>query len=58
MENLKVAFDIMEDGAKIPVVHNKTSGHLVLDVRMTIEQRYRWAKDGYRTPEPKWSTFA
>ena len=32
MENLKVAFDILEDGANPPVGYNKASGHLVFDV--------------------------
>ena len=34
MENLKVDFDILEDGAKIPVGHDKASGHFVFNVRM------------------------
>ena len=58
MENLKVAFDILEDGAKPPVGYNKASGHLVFDVRMTLERKARWVKDGHKTPEPEWSTFA
>ena len=39
MESLKVAFDIIEDGSKIQVGHNKSSGHLVFDVRMSLEQK-------------------
>ena len=58
MENLKVAFDILEDGAKVPVGYHKASGHLVFDVRMTLERKARWVKDGHKTPEPEWSTFA
>ena len=58
IENLKVAFDILEDLAKIPVGYNKASGHLFVDVRMTLECKSRWVKDGHRTTEPEWSTFA
>ena len=58
MENLKVSFDILDNGAKPPVGYNKASGHLVFDVRMTLERKARWVKDGHKTPEPKWSTFA
>ena len=58
MENLRVAFDILEDGSKIPVGYHKASGHLVFDVRMTLERKARWVKDGHKTPEPEWSTFA
>ena len=51
IEKLKVAFDILEDEAKIPVGYNKASGHLVFDVRVTLERKYRWVEDGHRTPE-------
>ena len=57
MQNLKVAFDVLEDGAKIPVGHNKAHVHLVFDIRMTLVRKARWVKDGHRTPEPEWSTF-
>ena len=58
MENLKVAFDMLDDGAKIPVGYNKASGYLVFDVCMTLEWKARCVKDGHRTPKPKWFTFA
>ena len=25
---------------------------------MTLERKARWVKDGHKTPEPEWSTFA
>ena len=31
---------------------------MVFDVRMTLERKARWVKDGHRTPEPEQSTFA
>ena len=37
MQNLKVAFDILEDGAKVPFGCNKAYGHLVFYVRVTLE---------------------
>ena len=58
MENLKVAFDILPDGKSPPVHYTKASGHLVFDVRMTLERKARWVKDGHRTPEPDHSTYA
>ena len=48
--NLKVVFDILEDGAKILVSYDKASGHLVFDIRMKIYWKARWVKDGHRTP--------
>ena len=58
MENLKVVFDVLEDGAKIPVGCKKVSSHLVFDIHMMLEGKARWVKDGHRTLEPEWSTFA
>ena len=53
MERLKVSFDILDDGSKIPVGHNKASGRFVLDVRMTLERKARRFKDIHKTPEPE-----
>ena len=58
MGNLKVAFDILPEGVKPPVVYTHASGHLVFDVRMTLKRKARWVKDGHKTPTPEWSTFA
>ena len=58
MENIKVDFDILEDGAKIPVVHDKASSQLVFDPRMTLERKARWFKDGHKNPDPKISIFS
>lgn len=57
MVNLKVASDILHKG-QIPLPgYTKTSGYLVLDIRITLECKARWVKDGHRTPEPEHSTF-
>lgn len=58
MENLKVAFDILKDNQEPPPGFTKASGHLVFDVRMTLERKARWVKDGHKTPQPEWSTYA
>ncbi len=39
MENLKVAFDILHKGQTPPQGYIKASGHLVFDVRMTLERK-------------------
>ena len=56
--NLKVAFDILDEGSKAPPGYRKTSSRMVFDVRMTLERKARWVKDGHRTPEPEQSKFA
>ena len=58
MGNLKVAFDILEHDEHLPSGYTKASGHLVFDVRMTLERKARWVKDGHKTPEPDHSTYA
>ena len=58
MGNLKVAFDIRHKEPKPPPGFEKASGHLVFDVRMTLERKARWVKDGHRTPEPENCTYA
>ena len=58
MGNLKVAFDILTEGSKPPKGYTPASGHLVFDVRMTLERKARWVKDGHKTADPEWSTFA
>ena len=58
MGNLKVAFDILENDKSPPPGYTKASGHIIFDVRMTLERKARWVKDGHRTPEPQNSTFA
>lgn len=57
MENLKVAFDILPEGLKPPPGYKASSGHLVFDVRMTLERKAWWVKDGHKTPEPEWSAY-
>lgn len=58
MTNLKVAFDILPNGKLPPPGWTKASGHIIFDVRMTLERKVRWVKDGHRTPEPDNSTYA
>ena len=58
MDNLKVAFDILEEGPKRPPGYTPESSHLVFDARTTLERKARWVKDGHRTPEPNQSTYA
>ena len=58
MMNLKVAFDILEDEVPMTPGYSKASGHIVFDVRMTLERKARWVKDGHKTPEPEMSTYA
>ena len=52
MDNVKVAFDIQEDGTPIPVGYKESSGHLVWDVKMDLARKARCVKDGHKSDNP------
>ena len=58
MDNVKIAFDILTDDQRLPPGYSKASGHIIFDVQMTLERKARWVKDGHKTPQPDWSTYA
>ena len=58
MENLKVAFEILDADQKLLPGYKSASRHLVFNVQMTLERKARWVKDGHCTPKPNWSTYA
>ena len=41
IENIKVAFDMIPDGNSPPVNCNKSSGHLIFDMRIKLECKSR-----------------
>ena len=58
MSNLRVTFDILDENQHAPPGYSKASGHIIFDVRMILEWKYRWVKYGHRTLEPRHSTYA
>ena len=52
MNNVGIAFTIIDDGINPPPGWRKASGHLVFDVKMDFTRKARWVKDGHRTPDP------
>ena len=58
MYNVSIAFEIVEDGQDPPPGWKPSSGHLIFDVKMDFTRKARWVKDGHRTPDPDWSTYA
>ena len=47
----KGAFDILDNGKSPPVGFKHATGHLIFDVRMTLERKARWVKDQVRTQD-------
>ena len=58
MYNLRVAFGILDKNQHDPPGWSKASGHIIFDVRMTLERESLWVKDGHHTPEPNHYTYA
>ena len=48
----------MEDDESLPPGYNKSSGRLIFDVKMDFTRKYRWVKDGHRTPDHWFSSYA
>ena len=58
MYNVRVAFEILDEGAHAPHGWKKVTGHLVWDVKMDFTRKARWVLDGHKTPDPIGSTYA
>ncbi len=52
MANVGIAFAIQDEGVKAPPGWTRANGHLVFDGKMDFTRKYRWVKDGHRTPDP------
>ena len=58
MYNVRVAFEILDEGAHAPHGWKRVTGHLVWDVTMDFTRKARWVLDGHKTPDPIGSTYA
>ena len=53
-----VAFDVISPPRVVPPGWTKVTGHLVFDVKMSLQRKARWVLDGHKTPDPIISTYA
>ena len=58
MENVSIAFDILEDDEGLPPGYQLASCHLIFDVKMDFTRKARFVLDGHKTPDPDGSTYA
>ena len=58
MYNIRVAFEILDEGAHAPHGWKQVTRHLVWDVKMDFTRKARWVLDGHMTPDPIVSTYA
>lgn len=57
MENLSVVFEVLPEGSRPPPGYTKSSGHIIFDVRMTLERKTRWVKHGHKSKDPDNCTY-
>ena len=58
MDNVSVAFKLIEDGKRPSAAHNKVPFHMICDIKMYFTRKARLVAEGCRTPNPVTSTFA
>lgn len=58
MENVAIAFEIMDDDEVLPPGFKPASCHLIFDVKMDFTRKARYVLDGHRTADPEDSTYA
>ena len=56
MENVSVAFEILEDGKRPSAAHKKLPFHMIYDTKMDFARKARLVAEGCRTPNPVTST--
>ena len=59
MSNVSVAFEILEEDSPLPRGFTKVTGHIIFDVKMSLECKSCWVLDGHLTRDPDFiSTYA
>ena len=58
MENVSVAFKVLEDGKKPLTTHKQVPFHIIYDTIMDFTRKSRLVAEGCRTPNPVTSTYA
>ena len=58
MTNVGIAFEVIEDDAKMPVGWVKVTGHMIFDVKMDFTRKARFVLDDPKTTDPIGSIYA
>ena len=58
MQNVAIAFEVMEEDEPLPIGYEPASCHIIFDVKMDFTRKARYVLDGHRTPDPDGSTYA
>ena len=57
MENVSVAFKLLEDGKKPSDIHKRVPFHMIHDIKMDFTRKARLVAEGCRTPNSVTSTY-
>ena len=52
MKNVKPAFQILEDGSRAPIGHQKIRCHMIFDVKLDFTHKARFVAGGHMTEPP------
>ena len=52
MENVSVAFEILEDGKRPSAAHKEVPFHMIYDIKIDFTRKARLVAEGCRTPNP------
>ena len=58
MQNVSVAFEILEKEEELPPSYKLATCHIIFDVKMDFTRKARYVLDGHRTDDPQGSTYA
>ena len=58
MENVSVAFEVLEDGKRPSAAHKKVPFHMIYDIKMDFTREARLVAEGCRNPNLVTSTYA
>ena len=58
MENVSVAFEVIEDGKRPSLANKKVPFHMIYDIKMDFTRKAILVAEGYRTLNPVTSTYA
>ena len=58
MKNSRIAFEILDKDASIPVGYKEITCHLVFDVKMDLTRKARYVAGGHLTDPPSSMTYA
>ena len=58
MKSIDFAFEMLETVKVAPIGHNRTSGHVMFDVKIDFTRKAIWVLDEHRNPSPEGSVHA